>query len=266
MTENEIKDIIATHKEKGNIEDFDAVTIIEGNLVKLNKYTLRLSKIKNSSIKVGHYNAILMNYLKMHTNLFKEIREFIQLFKFFEKMNINKGYIKKTETPDFELYKDGLSYGIEVTRLYTGNDWVAEKIHNDISAYKLSSDTFKDYIAKSKYSSRIRSYFFDGKVKVSAKKNAEFEAEEIVFIKNKIFDKIRKLMDDYQKFDINYIFAEIVYSGYKEISSYEDLNNELKFFVSHLDVNFGKNEVHLVLKNGNVFVDFDIKNGTFTRL
>ena len=266
MTEKEIKDIIATHKEKGNIEEADAITIVEGNLVKINKYTLKISQIKNSSVKIGYYNALLLKYLKLHTKIYKEIREFRQLFKFFEKMNINKGFVKKIETPDFELYKDGLSYGIEVTRLYTGNDWVAEKIHNDISAYKLSSDTFKDYMANNRFSARIRSYVDGDRVKVSAKKDNESIKEETNQIKNKIFEKIRKLLDDYQKFDVNYIFADIVYSGYREISLYEEINEELKYYVSHLDVNFGKTEFHLVLKNGNVFVDFDIVNGTYKTL
>ena len=263
MTEKEIKDIIAAHKEKGNVEDADAVTIIEGNLVKFNKYTLKLSKIKDSNIKIGQYNALLIKYIKMHTRLYREIREYRQLFKFFDKMSIDKGYVKKIETPDFELYKDGLSYGIEVTRLYTGNDWVAEKIHNDISAYKLSKDTFKEYISNSKYSARIKSFVDGDKIKVVAKKDIELNKEEIIQIKNKIFEKIRKQLDDYQKFDVNYIFAEIVYAGYKEISLYEELNDEIKYYVSHLDVNFGKTQFHLVLKNGNVFVDFDIVNGSY---
>ncbi len=263
MQEKNFKEIVSSHRSKGYIDECDAITIIDDNLVKYNKYTLKLSSIKSSSIQIGYYNAQLSKYLKTQTSIYKEIREFNQVFRFLNKMNIRTGYIKKTETPDFELFKMGKSYGIEVTKIYCGNDWVAEKIHNDITAYRLTEDKFKDYLSTSKYSHRIKSYIKNNKIKVEALKETEFKEEETIQIKNKIFEKIRKQLDDYQKFDYNYIFAEIVYTGYKEAHMYETINDEIKYFVSHLDANFGNSEFHLILKNGNRFVDFNIKDGTF---
>lgn len=266
MQEKDIKDIIACHRSKGNIDESTAVTIIDNDLFKINKYTLKLSRINSSGLQVSVYNAQVLKYIKSKTNLYKEIREFNQLFKFFDRVGIKTGFIRKTETPDFELFKMGKSYGIEVTKIYTGNDWVAEKIHNDITAYKLSGSKFKDYMSSSRYSQRIKAYVKDDKIKVKAIKEEDFLDAEITQIKNKLFEKIRKQLDDYQKFDFNYIFAEVVYSGYKAIKSYEVLNQEINYFVSHLDVNFGNVDFHLVLKVGNRYVDFDIKNGSFSEI
>ncbi len=265
MQKNYIDEIVSCHKSKGMLENHMGVTIIEDNLVKFNKYTLKISKIKASDVDVNYYNAKLIKYIKKDSVFFKEIREFNALFKFFDRIGIQKGYIKKTETPDFEFSKDGISYGIEITRIYTGNDWVAEKMHNDIVAYKLTGQKLKEYVTNSKYKDRIKTFHEkDGNIKVEAVKDAMFSNDEVIQIKNKIFEKIRKQLDDYQKFDFNYIFAEIVYSGYKEFNSYDELNNEISYYVSHLDANFGKIEFHLILKNGNNFVDFDLKNGKYS--
>ena len=264
MAKDYVEEIVSCHKSKGMVEESMGVTIIDDNLVKFNKYTLKISKIKASNVDINFYNATLIKAIKKDSTFYKEIREFNQLFKFFERLGIKRGYIKKTETPDFEFSKDGVTYGIETTRIYTGNDWVAEKMHNDIVAYKLSGKNLKDYISSGKYSQRVVTYTKkDGYLSIKAVKDNKFSSEEVVQIKNKIFEKIRKQLDDYEKFDVNYIFAEIVYSGYKEFSSYDDLNNELQYFVKHLDVSFGKKEFHLMLKNGNNFVDFNLNDGSY---
>ena len=266
MQEKNIEELIASHRSKGDIENHDGVTIIDDNLIRYNKYTLRLSRINTSQAQVNYYNAQVVRYLKTKTTIYKEIREFNQVFKFLSKLNITSGFIKKMETPDFELFKAGKSYGIEVTRIYTGNDWVAEKIHNDIDAYKLSKDTYKDYISSSKYANRVLLRLKNDAVKVEAVKEKDFQEDEIIQIKNKLFEKIRKMMDEYQKFDINYIFADVVYAGYKQIKSYRELSDEINYYISHLDVNFGNVEFHLVLKTGNKYIDFDIKNNSYTEL
>ena len=223
MSNEYIKEIIASHKSKGMIEQNTGVTIIDNNLVKYNRYTLKISKIKASDFDVNYYNAHLIKEVKKDSNFYKEIREFNQLFKFFEKLDIKKGYIKKTETPDFEFSKDGNYYGIEITRIYTSNDWVAEKVHTDVIAYKLSGQRFKDYLKQKKFENRVKaSTQSDGKLSIEAVRNEVFSDEEVTQIKNKIFEKIRKQFDDYHIYEYNCIFAEIVYSGYKEFSSYDE--------------------------------------------
>ena len=263
MSNDYIKEIINNHKRKGMLEEAICVTIIDNHLVKYNKFNLRIQRLNGSMINTSLYNAQVVTEVKRDSALYKETREFNLLFRFFNKLGINKGYIKKTERPDFEFSKDGISYGIEVTRLYTGNDWVAEKLHNEIVAYSLTSKQFKEYVSNSRYHNRIKTTNNDKGIKVEAIKDKNFEEQEIIQIKNKIFEKIRKQLDDYQKYDFNYIFAEIFYAGYKQIESYSDLSNEINYFVSHLDANFDKTEFHLILKNGNVYVDFDLKNRNY---
>ena len=263
MSDNYVKEIISNHKSKGMLEEATCVTIIDNYLVKYNRYSLRIKRINASSFNINYYNSKILTEIKKNSNLYKEIREFNLLFRFFDKIGIKQGYIRKIERPDFELSKNGVSYGIEVTRLYTGNDWVAEKFHNEIVANSLTGKKFKEYISNSRYQDRINAYDNNDRVKVTAVKDKCYEQEEIVQIKNKIFEKIRKQLDDYQKYDVNYIFAEIVYTGYKQIESYGDLSNEINYYVSHLDTNFDKTEFHLILKNGNVYVDFDLKNRNY---
>ena len=261
MSGDFLQEIINYHHNKGLIEDKYVVCIVDNNLFKLNRFTLRLSKLKSSIVDVSYYNAQIFKYISKNSLLTKEIKEFKQLFKFLEKVGIKDGFIKKSETPDFIMYRNGKTYGIEVTKLYTGNDWVAEKVHNDIVAYKLTGQKFKDYVITHKYSSRFKTIEEKDDIKVSAIKSEEYREEEIIQIKNKIFEKIRRQIDEYEKYNENYIFAEIVFSGYKEITSYEELSEEINYFVSHLEVNFGENTFHLILKNGNIYADFDLKNG-----
>ncbi len=267
MSLNYVDEIISCHKSKGMLENSYGVTIIDNNIVRFNKYTLKISKIKASDIDINYYNANIIKQVRQDSVFFKEIKEFNQVFRFFDKLGIKRGYIKKTENPDFEFTKDGTSYGIEVTRIYTGNDWVAEKMHNDITAYKLENKTLKEFVSSSRYAQRVKTIQKnDGEVSISAVKDESFTDAEVVQIKNKLFEKIRKQIDDYLKFDVNYIFAEIVYSGYKDFASYEELNQEISYYVNRLDGNFGKTAFHLILKNGNNFIDFDLKNNTFKLL
>jgi len=263
LTNDYIKEVINNHRSKGMIEEAMCVTIIDNQLIKYNRYNLKLKRINISNFDINYYNSKILTELKKNSQLYKEIREFNLLFRFFKKLSINNGYIKKTESPDFEFTSNGISYGIEVTRLYTGNDWIAEKIHNEIVAYNLTNKQLKEYITKSNYQNRIKTFSNDDKIKVKAIKDEYFEKEEIIQIKNKLFEKIRKQLDDYKKYDINYIFAEIVYTGYKQIDSYKDFSDEINNYISHLDISFDNTEFHLILKNGNVFVDFDLKNRTF---
>ena len=263
LTNGYINEIINNHRSKGMIDEATCVTIIDNNLVKYNKYNLKIKKMDFSNFNTNYYNSKLITELKKNSTLYKEIREFNLLFRFFDKLSIKHGYIRKIERPDFEFSLNGVSYGIEVTRLYTSNDWVAEKLHNEIVAYNLTDKQFKEFISNSKYHNRVRAINNEKRIKVQAVKEACFEQDEIIQIKNKLFEKIRKQLDDYQKYDVNYIFAEIVYTGYKQIESYTQLSDEINSYVSHLDANFDKTEFHLILKNGNVYVDFDLKNRNY---
>lgn len=258
--------VIRLHKNEGLIEDAYATTNIDDLKVNCNKFTLRLSKLEDSRQDLSYYNAKIIKRLKTMPNIYKEIREFNQLFRFFRKLNIKTGYIKKSETPDFIFEKDNKKFGIEVTRIYAGNDWVAEKLHNDILAYRLNGNKLLEYIDFKKYDGKIKTYKRNNEIVVKAIKDRKLRSEEIIQIKNKIFEKIRKQVDDYNKYDYNYIFAEIVFSDYKEFNEVDELNSEINYFISHLDIIWGEAEFHLILKIGNTWYDFNLKNGTTTQL
>lgn len=256
--------IIKAHKSEGMLEEANMLENFNDEPILFNVYTLKLLKQRNSNIDFDYLNALIIKKIKMDPKLYKEIREYNLIFRFFKKLRIKNGYIKKDETPDFVLQRNDKKYGIEVTRIYTGNDWVAEKVHNDIIAYRLRDKRLSEYINYKKYYGKIKTYNNQKGIVVKAIKDKTLRDEEIIQIKNKLFEKIRKLIYDYTNYDYNYIFAEIVFTGYKELDKIEKLNKEINFFVSHLDVIWGTAEYHLILKFGNVWNDFNLKNGTYT--
>jgi len=266
MFENYIEKIVKSHESEGLIEEANLAIRIHLKQLYFNKYTLKLKKIENSAINIDYYNAQLLRRIKRDANLYKEIREYNLIFRFFKKLRIRNGYIKKSETPDFVLERNGKRYGIEVTRIYAGNDWIAEKLHNDILAYRLKDKKLDKYIHDKKFNGKIKTYQTKKGIVVKAVKEKAFRKEEILQIKNKIFEKIRKQIDDYAKYDYNFIFAEIVFTDYEVFQSFEGLNQEIQYFISHLDILFGQAEFHLILKMGNIWNDFDLKKGTYRTL
>lgn len=266
MFENDLKKIIKNHASEGMIEEANLAIPFNQTLLYFNKFTLKLKKIRNTSIDFDYYNAQILKLVKQNPNLYKEIREYNLVFRFLKKLKIKNGYIKKSETPDFVLDKDEKRYGIEVTRIYAGNDWIAEKLHNDILAYRLKDKNLYKYIHDKKFEGKIKTYQTKKGIVVKAVKEKVFRIEEMVQIKNKIFEKIRKQIDDYAKYDYNFIFAEIVFTDYEVFNSIEVLNKEIQYFISHLDILFGEAEFHLILKIGNMWNDFDLKKGTYQML
>lgn len=266
MIEDCFNKIIKSHKSEGMIEEAIMLSEIENQAVYYNTFTLKFKRINNAKFDFDFLNSQILKQVKKNPSLYKEIREYNLVFRFFKKLNIRSGYIKKSETPDFILEKGNKKYGIEVTRIYTGNDWIAEKLHNDIIAYKLQDKKLAEYINYKKYDGKIKTYKNKNEIVVKAIKEKNFRQEEIIQIKNKIFEKIRKLIYDYEKYDYNLIFAEIVFTDYEELDKFEQLNAEINYFISHLDVIWGRAEYHLVLKIGNVWNDFDLKAGTYTSI
>ncbi len=266
MTEKYLEEILKLHKSKGLLEEANQLIQIQQQPFSLNVFTLRLKKVNPSNLDIAFYRAQILKRIKSDSQLYKEIKEFSLVFRFFEKLKIKNGYIQKSETPDFVLERNKRKYGIEVTRIYAGNDWVAEKLHNDIVAYRLRDKKLSEYIYFKKFDGKIKTYNHHNKIMVKAVKEKAFRKEEITQIKNKIFEKIRKQIDDYTKYDFNFIFAEIVFTDYEGLDQFEKLNQEIKFFISHLDVIWGAPEFHLILKVGNTWNDFNLKNGIYRSL
>ena len=266
MRKRNLEKIIQQHVNNGRIENAYKKIRIGWHSVYLNIFTLKLKKIKKPIKNLQRDNAQLMQRIKKDTNLYKEIREYRLIFRFFQRLQIQKGEIQKSETPDFILKKDGKTYGIEVTRIYAGNDWIAEKLQHDIEIYRLQNEKLEKYIQQRKFNGKIKTYQTKKGIIVRAVKEKNFREEEITQIKNKLFEKIRKLMDDYTKYDYNLIFAEIVFTEYEAFTLSTKLNQEIQFFISHLDVVFGEDEFHLLLKIGNIYQVFDLKRGKYQRL
>ena len=263
MREKKIKKMIQEHRNSGKIENANKKVRIGWHFFKLNVFTLKLSNIGKKKLNIQHKNAQLVKKIRKDQQLYKEVREFRLMFRFFKRLKIEKGEIRKSEMPDFVLTQNGKTCGIEVTRIYTGNDWIAEKLHQDIEMYRLKDKRLEQYIGQRKYIGKIRTYQTKKGIVVQAIKDKTYRDEEVAEVKNKLFEKIRKMMDDYTKHDFNYIFAEIVFTAYENEKFSEKLNQEIQFFISHLDVIFGESEFHLLLKIGNLYKDFDLKRGTY---
>ena len=130
-------------------------------------------------------------------------------------------------------------------------------------AYGANGQYNEAYINYKKYDGRIKTYKTEKGIVVKAVKDKSLKDEEIIQIKNKIFEKIRKQIDDYNKYDYNYIFAEIVFTAYEELEHFEKLSKEINFLISHLDAIWGNAEYHLILKVGNHWADFDLRRGEY---
>ena len=197
----------------------------------------------------------------------KEIREFVSLFRMFEKLKIKSGHIAKSEMPDFILERNNKKIGIEITRIYVGNDWVAEKLNEDIQAYKLRKNEIEGYIQYRKFQNRIKTYAVRGGIVIAPMYDEVSVNEYIIEIKNKLFEKIRKLIDDYAKYDENIIYAEIVTPKFfRTDEEIEKLNEEIKFYIAHLDGINDTNEYKLVLCNKDRWTMFNLRNGTYTKI
>ena len=72
------------------------------------------------------------------------------------------------------------------------------------------------------------------------------------------------MFDEYQNFDTNIILADIVSAEYlDDLSDVQSLNEELTFYINHLEVDMHENEYYLLLKANDKLIKFDIKNHNF---
>lgn len=114
-----IESIIELHNNKGLIEDAYIDIHFDNKILKLNTYTLKFTNVNADKEEVKMWNNRINYELKKNRNLEKEIKEFRILFEALNKLKIKKGYIKKTERPDFVLDIDNKKIGIETTKIYS---------------------------------------------------------------------------------------------------------------------------------------------------
>lgn len=261
---NSIEDILELHEGRGKIED-SFIEIHFGELtLKLNIFTLRFFTVNGEKSETKRWNKRLEFEIRKNRELYKEIKEYRVLFETFNRLKIKSGYLEKSECPDFILWRNGKSFGIELTKIYSGNDWVAEKIHNDIKTFGIEPKEVEGYIEYKKFNNKIKTYTLKNNIYIKPLDKLEDKQKLKIKLKNKIFEKIRKMFDEYKRFDENIILADIVSPEYFEsVEDFDEFNDELIFYINHLEENFDEREYFLYIKINEKFGKFDLKNHTY---
>lgn len=261
---NSIDDIVDLHLSKGELEDAYIKIHIDNKVMMLNRYTLRVRRGNAPRQEIKDWNVDINRCIKKNRNLTREIKEFISLFEFFEKAKIRSGYIEKAETPDFILTRNEKKTGIEITKVYIGNDWVADKLTEEIREFRLRKKDLEGYMEYKKYSGKVNTYKLrNGLVILPNTSNITVD-DYIVELKNKIFTKIRKLNDEYNKFENNVIFVEVVSSNFfKEKFDKNKMCEELNYYITCIESNFDNVIAKVVLKIGNEFIEYNLSERNY---
>lgn len=262
-----IEDIVDLHESQGNIEDAYIKIHFDNKIMMFNKYTLRVRRGNAPKSEIREWNTDIYSVVKRNRNLTKEVKEFISLFELLEKLKIKSGYIEKSETPDFVLTRNGKKIGIEITKIYIGNDWVADKLSEEIKEFRLRQTDLEGYMEYKKYKDRVVTYKVRGGLAIMPQtKNISIQ-EYIVELKNKIFTKVRKLIDDYNKFETNIIFVEVVSSKLlKDKLDFNEMCDELNYYVTYMEGNFAQSIAKVILKIGEQFVEFNLTEKNYKLL
>ena len=145
-----------------------------------------------------------------------------------------------------------------------GNDWVSEKVYEDIKVFNIDQKDVEGYIEYRKYTNKITTYKIKENLVIKPINSKENTTEFEVKLKNKIFEKVRKMFDEYKNFDTNIILAKIVSPKYfEDINNIEKFNQELVFYINHLEVKMENKEYYLLMKLYKKWLKFDLKNRTY---
>lgn len=264
---NSIESIIELHNSEGLLEDAYVDIHFDNKILKLNTYTLKFTSVNVERDELKLWNTRLSYELKKNRNLEKEVKEFRILFDALNKMKIKNGYIKKNERPDFVLEINDKKIGIETTKIYSGNDWVPEKIYDDIKTYNMRKEDVEGYIEYKKYNNKIITYKMKENLIIRPLNKKEDTLNFEIKLKNKLFEKIRKMFDEYESYDVNVILANVVSPEYfEDLNKVENFNNELTFYINHLEANTQNKEYLLLMKLWEKWLKFDLKNHTYNVL
>lgn len=256
-------DIISLHESKGNLEDAYIDIHFDELILKLNIFTMKFITVNGEREETKKWNNDINFEIRKNRELYKEIKEFRVLFEALNKLKIKQGYIEKTERPDFVLNTPKGKIGIEITKIYSGNDWAVEKINDDIKAYNLSKEDTLGYIEYKKYTNKIVTYKIKENLVIKPFNKKEDERILKIKLKNKLFEKIRKMYDEYASYDANVIIASIVSPQYFEkIEDIQKFNDEIIYYTNHLEVKNVDKDYLLLIKVDKKWIKFDLKNHT----
>ena len=262
--ENPIYDILNSHKHSGEIRDAFIKIHMDDMILNLNTFTLKMTKVKATKKDLEIWNGMVSDELERNKKLQKEVNEFETVFKLLNKFRVRSGRLSKSECPDFILERRDKKIGIEVTKIYVGYDWLVEKLSKDMEEYKLDAENVEGYIEYKKAADKVEIYNDGKRIILSPKINPELEEEYNINIKNKIFEKIRKLLDNYQKYDINVIFAEITSPEYfEDITNLDKFSKEIMYYIEHLEGDLSVLEYRLIIKINKKWVEINLKDGTY---
>ena len=259
-----INDIIDLHESKGKIEEAYIKIHIDNKVMMLNKYTIRVRRGNAPKEEIREWNIDIFSHIKRNRNILKEVKEFISLFEYLERAKIKSGYIERSETPDFILTRNGEKTGIEITKIFIGNDWAANKLNEEVKEYRLRKNEVEGYLEYKKYQNRVTTYQVRGGLMI-APNTANISIDDyIAELKNKIFIKVRKLTDDYLKFENNIIFAEVVSSEmFKQKYDKEKMCKELNYYVNYIEADFSNMEAKVIMKIGNEMIEDNLKEKNY---
>lgn len=261
---NSIDDIIELHKDSGMIEDAYIKIHIDEKILNLNLFTMKVTAVKATKEDVEIWNERISKEIRKNKKLEKETKEFSSLFDLLNKIKLRSGKIRKGESPDFIIEKDGKEIGIEVTKIYVGYDWVVEKIESELKEYKIEEKEAEGYIEYKKLGDKVELYNKKGKLNISPKIIPKLNEEYHIKIKNKIFEKIRKQLDDYKKYDYNVIYAEITSPEYfDDITDLDAFSKEISYYIMHLEGDLNIATYMLIIKINQKWIELNLNEGTY---
>lgn len=259
-----IEDIIELHKSSGNIEDAYMKIHIDEKVLNLNLFSLKVTAIEANVEDVEIWNDRISQELKRDRELEKEAKEYASVFELINKLRIKNGFIEKSECPDFVITRNNQTVGIEVTKIYVGYDWMVEKIEADIKEYRLEKQDIEGYIEYRKAGDKVELFDENGKILLSPKLLPKMNEEYQVKIKNKLYEKIRKQVDEYKQFDLNIIYADITNPEYfDDITDLDSFSKEVVFYINHLDVNMDFATYKLILKMNSKWIELNLNDGSY---
>lgn len=259
-----IEDIIELHKSSGNIEDAYLKIHMDDKILNLNLFSLKVTAIEADVKDVEIWNERISQELKRDKELEKEVKEFASVFELLNKLKIKSGVVQKSECPDFIITKKNQTIGIEVTKIYVGYDWMAEKIETEIKEYKLEEEDIEGYIEYRKASDKIEFLSENGEMILTPKLFPMMNEEYQIKIKNKIYEKIRKQVDEYKQFDLNIIYAEITSPEYfDDITDLDSFSQEIMYYLKHLEANTDFATYKLIIKMNSRWIELNLNDGIY---